>query len=80
MNNLLLIAQLLPILIQTIKAVEAAIPESGQGQTKLQMVRDILELVDESIPALWPILEKIIGVIVAGFNAAGLFKKAKAAP
>lgn len=80
MKNLLLIAQLLPILIQTIKAVEAAIPESGQGQTKLQMVRDILELVDDTIPAIWPMLEKVIGVIVASFNAAGLFKKAKASP
>lgn len=75
MKNLLLIAQLLPLLIQILKAVEAAIPDSGQGQTKLQMVRDILELVDESIPALWPTLEKIISVIVAGLNAAGIFKK-----
>lgn len=74
MKNLLLIVQLLPTLIQLIKNVEAAVPESGQGHTKLQMVRDILELVDESIPAIWPMLEKIIATIVAGLNAANVFR------
>ena len=74
MKNLLLIVQLLPALIQLIKAVESAVPESGQGHTKLQMVRGILELVDESVPAIWPMLEKIIATIVAGLNTANIFK------
>lgn len=75
MKNLLLITQLLPLIIQVMKSVEAAIPASGQGTEKLKMVREILELVDESTAALWPLLEKVIGILVAGFNATGIFAK-----
>lgn len=78
MKNLLVIAQLLPTLIQIIRAVETAVPESGQGQAKLQMVREILETVDDAIPAIWPTIAKVVSVIVQGFNATGAFKKATA--
>jgi len=75
MKNLLLITQLLPLVIQVIKAVEAAIPDTGKGAEKLKMVREILEQADDSITAIWPMLEKVIGILVAGFNATGIFAK-----
>jgi len=75
MKNLLLIAQLLPLVIQVMKSVEAAIPDAGKGTEKLKMVREILELADDSIAAIWPLLEKVIGILVSGFNATGIFAK-----
>lgn len=75
MQTLKLLAQLLPILIQLIKAAEAAIPESGQGAAKLALVREILESADDAIPAIWPTVERVIGALVRAFNLAGAFGK-----
>ena len=75
MKTILWLAQYLATLIQILKAVEAAIPESGNGAAKLQMVRELLEMVDDGIHEMWPSLEKVISVIVKTFNAAGIFKQ-----
>ena len=48
MQTLLTIAQLLPAVIAAIKAIEEAIPGSGQGEAKLAAVRGIIEAVDAS--------------------------------
>ena len=41
-----IIAQLLPTIIEAIKAIEAAVPASGQGAQKLALVR---ELIDQTV-------------------------------
>lgn len=74
MQTLLTIAQLLPALIAAIKAIEDAIPGSGQGEAKLAAVRGIIEAVDASYKNLWPQLQPIIGVLVGLFNKTGAFK------
>lgn len=87
MSNILqvlrLVILLLPLLIDTIKAVEAAIPEPGKGAAKLALVRGVIEAgytasmsAMASFEEVWPALEKAIASIVATFNAIGQFRKA----
>jgi len=77
---------MIPIMIQTIKAVEEAIPGEGKGEQKLAMVRGLLESVysvgGASVTAfavIWPALETAIEKSVKIFNAVGAFKKLGAA-
>lgn len=77
-----LILQLFPLLIQTIKAVEDAIPGNGNGEQKLAMVRAVLEsaygaATDAmgSFMDIWPSLESTIKAIVTAFNATKVFEK-----
>jgi len=66
--TLKMIIDLLPLVIQTIKAVEDAIPGTGKGEAKLTMVRGVLESVDLGTASIWPAIEKVIAAIVATFN------------
>lgn len=73
---------LLPILIDAIKAVEAAVPQTGQGPAKLDAVKAILQsayaLAGAVMPAfdkLWPMLAGMASALVALFNKAGVFVK-----
>lgn len=70
-----LIVGLLPILIDLIKTVEAAIPESGAGAAKLAAVRDLLAALAPNLETGWPAIEAVIGVLVKLFNATGIFKR-----
>lgn len=77
-----IIASLLPTLIEIIKAVEAAIPDSGKGQDKLAMVRELLQVaydatgdIGQSFSELWPLIQQVIDRIVALFNRTGVFSK-----
>jgi hypothetical protein len=72
--TLKMIIDLLPLVIQTIKAVEDAIPGTGKGEAKLTMVRGVLESVDLGTASIWPAIEKVIAAIVATFNKIGEFK------
>ena len=67
------IVNLLPILIQLVKAAESAIPEKGQGAVKLAMVQNILESMDASLAESWPLIQKLIAVLVQALNAAKIF-------
>ena len=75
MDKILMIARLIPAIIEVISAIEAAIPENGKGAEKLEAVRGILEASVEGFNQLWPSLEKVIKVLVDTFNAVGVFKK-----
>ena len=75
MNTIVTILQLLPALITAIKAIEDAIPGSGQGEAKLAAVRAILEAVDSSVARLWPQISAVIGVLVGLFNKTAVFKQ-----
>ena len=74
MNTVLIIMQLIPAIIAAMRAIEEAIPGTGQGEQKLAAVRGILEAVDGSISKLWPQISTIIGVLVNLFNKTGQFK------
>ena len=71
----MLVIKLIPVIIELLKTIEAAIPEQGQGAAKLQAVRQILELTDSSIKEAWPMVQGVIEVLVKTFNTTGVFKK-----
>ena len=75
MQNLMLVIKLIPVIIELLKTIEAAIPEQGQGAAKLAAVRQILELTDSSIKEAWPMVQGVIEVLVKTFNTTGVFKK-----
>lgn len=77
-----IVLQLLPLLIDSIKTLEAALPESGLGASKLAIIRSTVETAyalgseyTVKFDALWPALEKVIGTIVGTMNSTGIFKK-----
>lgn len=75
-----LIVQLLPLIIDSVKAVEAAIPTSGQGSAKLEAVKGIVMsvsdiAVDVDAKNFSGALEKAIGFVVALMNKTGVFQK-----
>ena len=76
MNTIVMILQLIPALIQAMKAIEDAIPGSGQGEAKLSAIRQILEAVDAGATKYWPQIQAVIGVLVGLFNKTGAFKTA----
>lgn len=62
-----LVAQLFPVIISTIKAVEDAFPQGGQGAAKLEMVRNILQSAfgafqqtETSFESAWPAINAVI--------------------
>jgi len=76
------VINLMPVLIQAIKAAEEAIPGSGKGEQKLAMVRGVLEAAygvatdtEATFDEVWPAVQKAIASIVSALNAAGMFKK-----
>lgn len=76
-----LVLTLFPLLVETVKAIEAAIPQGGQGQAKLEAVRVVLESAYKTandatvaFEALWPMLSQTVTAIVAMLNATGQFK------
>lgn len=75
MEKVLMIAKLIPVIIEIMKAIEAAIPGEGQGEKKLAAVRGILEMTVDGFNQLWPSLEKIIKLLVDVFNSTAVFKK-----
>lgn len=75
MDKIIAILRLLPAIIEAIKALEAAIPGSGQGEAKLAALRGILEAADSTITNLWPTIERVVGVVVGLFNKTGAFAK-----
>lgn len=74
MNNVIAILKLLPVIIEAIKAIEAAVPGQGKGEQKLAAIRQILEAVDGGVASLWPQISATIGVLVKLFNSTDGFK------
>jgi len=78
-----IIAQLLPTIIEAIKAIEAAVPASGQGAQKLALVRELIEAAFEAVQdagvtfsEVWPAIARLIAKLVGLFNSTGIFTKA----
>lgn len=73
-ENIKLIIQLLPLIIELIKAIENAIPASGKGKEKLEFSKSVLDSAIPDIESIWAALEKIITATVAVMNKTGLFR------
>lgn len=71
------ILTLIPALIAAIKAIEEALPLSGQGKAKADMVLSVVKTASDKGAELATsgMLQKIIDIVVNFFNAAGAFKK-----
>jgi len=67
--------QMILAVIELVKLVEKLIPESGQGASKLALVRQMAEQAIGDVSAVWPQMEQVIGVFVKLANLAGTFKK-----
>ena len=73
---------LLPMIIEAIKAIEAAIPGEGNGEKKLGLVRAILEGAYQAGDAgsvgdfnsVWPAIARTVSAAVALLNSTGAFK------
>jgi sulfur transfer complex TusBCD TusB component (DsrH family) len=75
-----LIVQLLPLIIDTVKAIEAAIPAAGKGSAKLEAVKGIVMEVaaiagDVDSKNLSAALDKAISLVVTLLNKTGVFSK-----
>lgn len=75
-----LVLELFPLIIEAVKKVEEASGKSGEGASKLELVKSVLtdtveigQVVDQKqyISAV----EKTISLVVKFFNATGVFKK-----
>ena len=73
---------LLPTLIEAIRAIEAAVPVSGKGADKLQLLRELIAGVYDTagdvgvaFADLWPTIERTVASVVALFNRSGIFAK-----
>lgn len=75
LSTIKLILQLIPIILEIIKAVEAQIPESGMGKEKLQFVKDVLMSTIPQVEEILGMVEKIVSSAVTLYNSTGVFKK-----
>lgn len=84
MQTLIAILKLIPVIITTAQAIEAAIPLPGQGKAKLDLILGTVSEVYASCDSLRKELplEKITALVssitsrvVGLFNALGLFQK-----
>lgn len=73
---------IVPLIVQAIQVVEAAIPAPGAGAQKLEMIKQMLQTsvniapqIGATFEQLWPTIQSIIANTVAAFNATGMFKK-----
>lgn len=81
-NTIRLILSLLPLVLEVIRAVEAAFPQGGNGAAKLALVREAIEggynLANDTVVAfdtVWPAINRIVDASVAAYNASGVFRK-----
>lgn len=71
MTNIL---TLIPVIVNAVKAIEQMLPQ-GSGQEKLAAVIATIESIYGALGEAMPAISNFIGVVVAGFNAVGLFKR-----
>lgn len=72
-----LIISLLPVIIDAIKTIEAAIPQQGAGADKLALLKTILQATYDSstetagqFEKIWPAIQSSVSGIVSLFNKA----------
>lgn len=82
-QTLRLILTLLPLIIEAVRAIEAALPDGGKGDAKLTVVRQSIEAgyavasdTATTFEVVWPALERTVSAVVTMFNTVGAFRKA----
>jgi hypothetical protein len=75
METLKLIIQLIPLLLELIKVIEAEVPENGKGSAKLEFIKEVLTNSYPKILEIWGLVEKLISASVTLFNTTNVFKK-----
>ena len=75
MKTLILMLQLLPSIIQAVKAAEEFVPLPAQGRAKLDLVLGVISDAYDGAAAIIPQITKVIGRIVEVANSTGIFKK-----
>lgn len=87
MQTLIAILKLIPVIVSTVQALEAAVPLAGQGKAKLDLilatVSDVYtagEEIRKEIPQdkIVQLITQIVSRVVGLFNALGIFKKGAA--
>lgn len=75
-----LVISLLPMIIDAIKAIEAAIPHQGTGQDKLALLKTMLQATYDSsneaagqFDKIWPVIQSSVCGIVGIFNKVKVF-------
>ncbi len=68
MGTTLAILKLLPAIVGSVKAIEEAVPIAGKGPEKLSLITGILQLVSDEVAGMLPIVEKVVGLVVAFMN------------
>lgn len=66
------VVSLLPAIIEIVKQLDEAIPDSGQGSNKLELLRVILEAgaetasnAKEAFELAWPAIQKVVAAVVS---------------
>lgn len=77
MDKIITVLRLLPAIVAAVKALEEALPVSGQGKNKLAALREIMVNVDAGVTAIWPMVETAVAAVVSLMNAG---KKAEVKP
>lgn len=77
-----LLLSIFPMILQAVRMVEEAMPDSGKGAAKLAMIRELIEAayttsgsVLGAFGEIWPAIERVVASVVAAYNAAGIFRK-----
>lgn len=69
------VLQLIPTILEVIKAVETQIPQTGKGKEKLEFVKNVITTAYPQVVEMWGMVEKMISAAVTLYNATGTFKK-----
>lgn len=82
LTTIKLVLSLLPVIIDAVKAIEAALPAGGQGAAKLDAIRAMLQSAysvasdaTASFESVWPAISGTVSAVVSLFNKAGVFSK-----
>ena len=75
LQTIKIILELLPLIIRTVKDLEALFPESGYGSFKFSLIINTLEQVQSISDDVMPFIESTINTVVKVFNSFGIFDK-----
>lgn len=77
MKILVMVLGLIGPLINAIKEIEKAFPQSGLGTVKLELLKETLEKAYPEIIKVWSLIESLVQIYVAAFNKNGWFGEEK---
>lgn len=82
LTTLKLILSLLPLILQAVKAIEDALPDGGQGEAKLALIRQTIQgaygVANDTVASfetMWPAISTTVTAVVGLYNNLGAFKK-----